>query len=1005
MTRSDRRSPWITLCARLTLAAFASTLPGPAAWAQVVERVAPLTAPALSAPAAVSFSAASLAGPSALSIAAPLSGAALAPAPLSAPALAATPLAAPAASAPAAPVSTHFAAASPTNAAEAPTALGSLRAAVGAAADGRKRSGGETFDASKPRDGGAAVPADPSNKNPSSKGPRLAPDAEIAGLPAAYNTFQRLNKRMKAIGMPVEIRRIAISDFEAIAKGDADPAISLALRAHLQKMMEEPWSTKGGAFPDKPKVTPVEYVIFPGERASISVPAGSEAAKNILAAKGGADGGYVLTVTQSDEGDRPYRIATLARVISATTVGNEVKAELQGIREAVINNVPEAAVGERAAVTYREIPLGDGEKITALARELSEIGKRQGQSPKDILELVAQGPRAMTDYVVADLVHNLQIPLDEQQDLLAAQTVEQRLDDAMWYLRTLWPEKGEGGSPERGAKVSEAAAKEIEAEFAKKIEEAGMPEKVKAVALRELKKLKSSETASEREGYQSYLEWLTDIPWSKRSENREIDLAAAEELMGQTHTGLQMVKDRILEFLAVRQLTKSDKGAILAFVGPPGVGKSTIAKAIAKAMGRKFVRKSVGGKTDISELVGHGRTYTKSRPGAIIRKMVEAGENDPVFLLDEVDKMGSGERGDPMSTLLDILDPEQQDTFEDTYMEVPYDLSHVVWIITINDLSKVTGPLKDRMEIIDFTSYTASEKVRIAQNHILPDKRAKNGFKPGEPALDDETVRFMIDGYTQETGVRNVEKVSDALLRKVAYKSLREKKPLPATLTKAEVEAYLGKPKFLGRKAWANEPGDAWGLGVNSVGGSILSIQVRMKEGTGQLRLRKEMKESADDSANNSYQVVYDYIKANSRELGVDVGVLTKNDFTLAFAPAGPVDGPSAGITMATALTSLVTGRKVREDVAMTGEIDLGGRVHAIGGLKEKVMAAHRQGKRTVLYPLENEADIEDIPKEVRAEMTLHAVSTFKQVLGFALEPKPEAPASVVAPVKGEPVK
>jgi endopeptidase La len=996
MNRVNRRSPWITLCARLTLASFGATLPGPAAWAQAVERVAPVTASLVSGSAAASFTAPSIITPAQVSF---MPTMAAAPTSAAAPALAA-PLAAPSAAVSAAAPAPLFAAASPASlpAQENPSALGTLRMAGGAAANGPTRSGAETFDAAGAHSGdaGAAVPASPSSPNSKGKkGSKLSADVEVAGLPSAYNTFQRLKTRMKAIGMPVEVRRVAVSDFEAISRPGIEPAESIALRAHLKKMMDESWSTRGGAFPERPNYYTVKNVLFPGERSSVSAAVDSPTAKALLAAKGGADGGYILAVTQGPEGDRPFQFATLARVVSTRVEGDVLKADILGIREAGITDTAEAAAGVRAAVTYREIPLGDEEKITAMARELTEIGKRQGQAPKDILELIGKGPRTMTDFVAADAIMNTQMPLDEQQELLAAETVEQRLDDAMWYIRKLWPAKAASNAKDRIAQgaakaaAKEAAAKEIEEEFAEKIEKAGMPEKVKAIALRELKKLKGS-TGAEREGFQSYLEWLTDVPWTKTSVDN-VDLANAEKLMGESHTGLQMVKERILEFLAVRQLTKSDKGAILAFVGPPGVGKSTIAKAIAKAMGRPFVRKSVAGKTDISELVGHGRTYSKSRPGAIIRKMVEAGVTNPVFLLDEVDKMGSGERGDPMSALLDILDPEQNDTYEDTYMEVPYDLSKVLWIITINDMSKVSGPLQDRMEIIDFTSYTVNEKIAISQANILPAERVKNGLKPEDAKLDDAAVRFLIESYTQETGVRNATKVADALFRKVATASIKNKKPVPSVITQADIQAFLGKPKYSEHQSWANEPGDAWGLGVNSLGGSILSVQVRMKDGgSGQLRLRKQMKEGIDDSAQNSFQVVYDYIKKNSAELGIETTVLTKNDFTLAFAPAGPIDGPSAGITMATALTSLVTGRKVRDDVAMTGEIDLGGRVHAIGGLKEKVMAAHRQGKTTVLYPSENESSVDDIPAEVRAEMHLVPVSTFKQVLELALE---EAPA------------
>ncbi|MFI5349578.1 MAG: S16 family serine protease [Elusimicrobiota bacterium] len=928
------------LAARLTLVAFAATLPGPAAWAQAAQRVAPVAAP-------VGFSAAAgvLSAPS---IAMPLS-----PAPLSAltaaPVLAA-PLAAALAEDPAGTKPSGVPAAVPA----AVPASAEIHAAAGNEAAGAPApSGAEIFDGAAAQTGGDAV----------------------AGLPADLATLLGLKAKMKAVGMPPEIRKIALDDFKRLSQKDLHPVEAEALVAHIQKMVNEPWDKKPAAFPTSAKVSGGENILLPGALSHLELSVDEPTAKNILDAHHkGVDGGYVLMTTEGPRAGRPFKIGTLARVISAKVEGKTVVAELEGVREARIRNISESEGGPRAELAYGELPLGDEEVIAHLTEELQAAFKLQGQSAEDIKQLIARGPREMTNIAASDLIENMDLELEEQHDLLSASTTEERLMLTMAYLRDVFP----------GAAAPTAAS----AEFAKKIEESGMPDKVKAVALRELKKFESSQ-GSEREGYQSYLEWLTDVPWTKRTEDTA-DLATAEALMGESHTGLQMVKDRILEFISVRQLTKSDKGAILAFVGPPGVGKSTIAKAIAKAMGRKFVRKSVGGKTDISELVGHGRTYTKSRPGAIIRKMVEAGVTNPVFLLDEVDKMGTGKDGDPMSALLDILDPEQQDTFEDTYMEVPYDLSHVLWIITINDLSKVSGPLQDRMEIIDFTSYTLQEKIRIAQKNILPSERAKNGIKPEEAVLDDAAARFLIESYTQETGVRNATKMADALFRKVATKALKDKTPMPAALTIADIESYLGKPRFRSDRTWINEPGDAWGLAVNVLGGSLLSVQARMKEGgSGRLNLPKEMKAGIDDSAHNSFQVVYDYVKKNAAEFGADPAVFSKNDFSIAFAPAGPIDGPSAGITMATALTSLVTGRQVREDVAMTGEIDLGGRVHPIGGLKEKVMAAHRLGKTTVLYPIDNESDIQDVPAEVRAEMHLIPVSTFKQVLELALAPQP----------------
>jgi hypothetical protein len=516
------------------------------------------------------------------------------------------------------------------------------------------------------------------------------------------------------------------------------------------------------------------------------------------------------------------------------------------------------------------------------------------------------------------------------------------------------------------------------------IEEAGMPADIRAKALEELDRFSRYRQGDpEGQKIEVYLGWLTSLPWSARTEDA-IDLSQARAILDGKHSGLAEVKERILEFLAVRKRTGSKKGAIICFTGPPGTGKTSIASAIAESMGRKFVRLSLGGVNDETELRGHGRTYLGSQPGGIIRKMKEAGTINPVVLLDEIDKLGQeGVKGDPTAALLEILDPAQNDTFRDRYMDIPYDLSEVLFIATSNELQRVPAPLRDRMEIIEFSGYTALEKVDIAQKHIVDEMRRKNGLSPVEASLTDDALRAIIEGYTREAGVRTLREKVATLMRRIAAWMETRGLAAPGLIDGGAVEKFLGVPRYSAREAAPNDVGVATALAVGDLGGSAFNVEIVAYPGSGVLRLRRQMHEMIDDSAHN----VYAYLRTVADKLGIDQEKFRSLDIEIAFTPAGPIDGPSAGITMAAAMASRLSGRKVKDGVAMTGEITLTGRVLPIGGLKQKVMAAHRAGYRTVIFPADNLRDVESIPEEVRKDMRLVPVKHVDEVFAEALEP------------------
>jgi ATP-dependent Lon protease len=527
--------------------------------------------------------------------------------------------------------------------------------------------------------------------------------------------------------------------------------------------------------------------------------------------------------------------------------------------------------------------------------------------------------------------------------------------------------------------------KEIE-ELQEKIEAAGMPEGVKKEALRELDRLsKMPVAAAEYTVSRTYLDWVVALPWAKRTDE-VIDLPKTKATLDADHSGLEKAKDRILEYLAVRKLNPQVKGPILCFVGPPGVGKTSLARSIAESLGRKFVRVSLGGMRDEAEIRGHRRTYIGALPGQVIQGLRRAESKNPVFILDEIDKLGSDFRGDPSSALLEVLDPEQNNTFRDHYLDVPFDLSEVLFITTANVLDPVPPALRDRMEVLEIAGYTEEEKLKIATDHLV-DKQVKNhGLTSEYIRFTPDALRQVIRGYTREAGVRNLEREIGALCRKVARRRA-EGNENPIEITPDVVVEFLGAPRFLDEEMEerTKEPGVAIGLAWTPAGGEVLFIEASKMAGTGSLTLTGQLGDVMKESA----RAALSWLRTHAKEYNIDPDFFTKAEMHV-HVPSGaiPKDGPSAGVTMATAMASDLTGRPVRGDIAMTGEITLSGRVLPIGGVKEKVLAARRVGINEVILPKQNGKNVnEDLTPELRQGLTIHLVSTIDEVLALALQP------------------
>jgi len=532
-------------------------------------------------------------------------------------------------------------------------------------------------------------------------------------------------------------------------------------------------------------------------------------------------------------------------------------------------------------------------------------------------------------------------------------------------------------------------------ELAGKIEAAGMPELVKKEALRELDRLsKMPVAAAEYTVSRTYLDWLIALPWNKRTDE-VIDLPLTKGVLDADHSGLERAKDRILEYLAVRKLNPAVKGPILCFVGPPGVGKTSLAKSIAKSLDRKFVRVSLGGMRDEAEIRGHRRTYIGALPGQIIQGLRRAESKNPVFILDEIDKLGSDFRGDPSSALLEVLDPEQNNTFRDHYLDVPFDLSEVLFITTANVLDPIPPPLRDRMEVLEIAGYTEEEKLSIATDHLVEKQVKNHGLTPDYIQFTPAALRQLIRGYTREAGVRNLEREIGALCRKVARRRA-EGDETPIEITPEVVVEMMGAPKFLEEEMEqrTKDPGVAIGLAWTPVGGEVLFVEASRMAGTGSLTLTGQLGDVMKESA----RAALSWLRTHAKEYSIDPEFF-KNAEMHVHVPSGaiPKDGPSAGVTMATAMASVLTGRPVRGDVAMTGEITLSGRVLPIGGIKEKVLAARRAGIRELIVPKQNAKNVnEDLTPDVRQDLTIHLVSSIDEVLALALQPA----SSDIRPVK-----
>ena len=666
----------------------------------------------------------------------------------------------------------------------------------------------------------------------------------------------------------------------------------------------------------------------------------------------------------------------------------------------------------------------DNIEATALRQSLVQVAVEVA----DLLPNVPEGAAGFLEQVkdnrqlVYIIAANVRMELAEEQSILEADSVNEKMRLLLGVLShelevlKLRRKIAEEASEEMNKtqrnyflrQQMEAIRKELGeddeteaevAEYRRKIAEAKMPAEAEKEAQRELKRMESMPSqAAEYSVIKTYLDWLVEIPWNSLSDDN-LDIAHARQVLDEDHYDLQKVKDRILEYLAVRKLVKERgieapeghegeiqeaMGAILCFVGPPGVGKTSLGKSVARALGREFTRMSLGGMRDEAEIRGHRRTYIGAMPGRIVQAIKRSGTRNPVFMLDEVDKIGNDWRGDPSSALLEVLDPQQNNSFRDHYLDVNFDLSDVIFITTANTLETVPEPLRDRMEIIPLEGYTEYEKVRIAEGYLVPRQRRANGLRFEEIEFGDDGLHAIIRDYTRESGVRSLEREIGQVCRKTAVK-IAAGDLAHVNVTPKLVRESLGKPRFFFDAALRTErPGVATGLAWTPVGGEVLFIEATRMRGKGGLTITGQLGEVMSESV----RIAFSWVQANAETLGIDPDVFENSNFHV-HVPAGatPKDGPSAGVTMATALSSLLTGRPVRADVGMTGEVTLRGQVLPIGGLKQKILAAHRAGLKTVILPQRNEADLDDVPEDVRAEMNFVPVDSIEHVLAAALKP------------------
>ncbi|MFJ8103303.1 endopeptidase La [Lysinibacillus sp. NPDC096212] len=723
----------------------------------------------------------------------------------------------------------------------------------------------------------------------------------------------------------------------------------------------------------------------------------------------------ILLVTQKEVHDEQpdeqdlYTVGTMAYVKQMLKLPNgTLRILVEGVARATWSNYRALEKYTIVDIDVKEETIGKDVETQALMRTLLTYFERYAKGSNKItsetISTVAdiEEPGRLADIIAS----HLPFKIADKQEVLEMLNVKKRLDHLIirlhdeqevldlekkintkvkqsmertqkeYYLReqmkAIQTELGD-----REGKTGEVA------ELRKRIDETGMPESTKEVVLKELDRYEKLPAASAESGViRNYIDWIVSLPWTNSTEDR-MNIEHAEDILNRDHDGLEKVKERILEYLAVRQLKKSLRGPILCLAGPPGVGKTSLARSVAESLDRKFIRISLGGVRDESEIRGHRRTYVGAMPGRIIQGMKKAGTINPVFLLDEIDKMSNDFRGDPAAAMLEVLDPAQNNTFSDHYIEEPYDLSNVLFIATANDLSTIPGPLLDRMEVISIAGYTEIEKEQITKNHLIPKQLKEHGLKKTQVIIKDEAVVDIIRYYTREAGVRGLERQIATLCRKIA-KIIVSGEKKRVTVNSKTLEELLGKHRFrYGQAEEENQIGVATGLAYTTVGGDTLQIEVSLTPGKGKLQLTGKLGDVMKESA----QTALSYVRTKMGDLKVDAEYFETHDIHI-HVPEGavPKDGPSAGITMATAIVSAILHRPIRREVGMTGEITLRGRVLPIGGLKEKTLSAHRAGLTTIICPKDNERDLEDIPESVREQLTFKLVSSADEVLAHALD-------------------
>jgi ATP-dependent Lon protease len=734
-----------------------------------------------------------------------------------------------------------------------------------------------------------------------------------------------------------------------------------------------------------------------------------------------SDDDRLLVLVPRLEG-RYGRVGTIAKIEDLGRIRGGTEAlVIRGLGRASIG-VGVAGTGEATWVQLE--PVADepaSERAEMLAREyratIESIVEARGvpavaeflrglSDPGQIADIAGYSPdlsfeRKVEVLETIDVERRLELVLGWAKDTLAEVQVKEKIRDEV--SDSLEQRQREAILREQMAAIrkelGEDGSEDVIETLRVKITESGMPDGVREQAERELGRLeRTSEQSPEYGWIRTYLDWMTELPWNVRTEDN-LDITDARRILDEDHEGLGDVKDRIVEYLAVRKLRAErglseeggrGSGAILTLIGPPGVGKTSLGESVARALGRKFVRVSLGGVHDEAEIRGHRRTYVGALPGRIVRALKDAGTKNPVMMLDEIDKVGADWRGDPSSALLEVLDPAQNHTFRDHYLDVDLDLSEVLFVATGNVAETIPGPLLDRMEVLRLDGYTEDEKVAIARHHLMPRQIERNGLREDEVTVTDDALREIVASYTREAGVRNLERELGKTFRKVATKLAAGDAVAPVVVDRDDVRAFLGRQRFSFEEMAerTSVPGVATGLAVTGTGGDVLFIEAtREDEGEG-LTLTGQLGDVMKESA----QIALSFVRSHAAELGIDPGRLTGRFHVHVPAGAVPKDGPSAGVTMTTALVSLLTGETVRPAVGMTGEVTLQGRVLPIGGVKQKVLAAHRAGLTEVILPKRNEGDLDDVPEQVRDEMRFHLADDVRDVLGIALgEPMPSS--------------